>query len=1168
MTLATLLHRSLWFHRRSHLAVLLGVVLGTAVLTGSLLLGDSLKGSLQDLTLRRLGDIDFALVSDRFFPANLAERTGSVPLLLLRGTALTRTENGAVRARAGQVQVVGMDERFGPLFGEAARDLSDQLLLNEPVAAELGVKPGDWVELRLERPHAVPADSVIGQRNQVEGLMQPPLAVQAVLPLAGSPRGILGRFNLAAEQAEPRLVFLQLRRLQRLLEQADLPAGQANVLVASAAGNGVADASPLQAKLNSVAKLEDLGLKLKLDDPGQRYVSLTTQRMIFEPELERKVEELAKSNGWLCVPTFTYLANRIQRVENPERAAAGGAATLSSIFTPYSAISGLDPNLPVPFGPLPLAGSGSVGPLEEDEVLLSTFVAEDLWPKGDWKAALGQRVVRVEYFVEGADHGLVERHVDLKLAGVVPLEGPAADRSLTPEFPGLRSTRIADWDPPFPPALWHKEWIRPRDEAFFQKHGLTPKAFVSPALAERLWGSRHGKVTSFRFHAAGLPVKELEGKVRSALQAALKPEDVGLRWLPVKALGLAATSSGTAQMFGGLFVGFSLFIIVAAAMLVGLLFRLAAEQRAKEWGLLFAVGYPARTLRWLLLAEGLLLALLGGVLGLLAALAYTQLLLMWLRRSWASTLSSSFLEFHVLPADPATGMLPYPSLLLGFFFSFLVACLALLMSLRGFIQLAPRALLGGQVQEETRQVGRLPWLSLAALVCALGLAGAGMGKPQQEQVGLFFGSGFVGLAAGIGLCRWWLARPSRMPLGSGPAALRRLGFSYAGRSLGRSVLTVALLAAGTFLVVAVQAFRQVPPSDERRDTGTGGFQLVAAADVALPQVPASPEIWSRLAAAGRGPEETLPAFPAEASVFGLRVRGGDDVSCLNLYQPRSPRLVGVPSTLIERGGFRFHLPDDASEAERANPWLLLERPLADTVPVLADDHAAQWVLQKKIGDRWAIEDEAGRPIQVQLVGMLVGSLFQGELLLSEKRFQKLFPSTAGYRLFLIDAPPAKGSNVRAAWQQALGESFGLTMQSAAEKLASYQAVENTYLSTFQALGGLGLLLGSVGLGVVLLRNFNERRGEWALLRAVGFSEAALTRVALAENLLLVGLGLLLGLAAATLALFPSLISGPGDLPWLGLLLLVLLIPAIGLGVGRLALRSALRAPMLPALQRE
>ena len=41
----------------------------TAVLTGALLVGDSVRGSLKHLALDRLGGIDYVLVTPRFFRA-------------------------------------------------------------------------------------------------------------------------------------------------------------------------------------------------------------------------------------------------------------------------------------------------------------------------------------------------------------------------------------------------------------------------------------------------------------------------------------------------------------------------------------------------------------------------------------------------------------------------------------------------------------------------------------------------------------------------------------------------------------------------------------------------------------------------------------------------------------------------------------------------------------------------------------------------------------------------------------------------------------------------------------------------------------------------------------------------------------------------------------------
>ena len=67
---------------------------------------------------------------------------------------------------------------------------------------------------------------------------------------------------------------------------------------------------------------------------------------------------------------------------------------------------------------------------------------------------------------------------------------------------------------------------------------------------------------------------------------------------------------------------------------------------------------------------------------------------------------------------------------------------------------------------------------------------------------------------------------------------------------------------------------------------------------------------------------------------------------------------------------------------------------------------------------------------------------------------------------------------------------GLEVNLAAVRLDEFNAVQNTYLQIFQLLGGLGLLLGSVGLGVVVLRNALERRAELATVSRPSASPAA------------------------------------------------------------------------------
>jgi putative ABC transport system permease protein len=187
--------------------------------------------------------------------------------------------------------------------------------------------------------------------------------------------------------------------------------------------------------------------------------------------------------------------------------------------------------------------------------------------------------------------------------------------------------------------------------------------------------------------------------------------------------------------------------------------------------------------------------------------------------------------------------------------------------------------------------------------------------------------------------------------------------------------------------------------------------------------------------------------------------------------------------------------------------------------------------------------------------------------MSETNFKKLFPDQEGYRFFLIDTSPEKSTQIVATLEEKLSD-FGFDAIGTEEKLAGFHQVENTYLSTFQTLGGLGLLLGTFGLATVLLRNVLERRRELALMRAVGYQPAHLSLMVIAENSLLLGCGLLTGIFCAMLAIIPALLARGGRLSGVSLVLLLLAVLLTGLAASLVAVRAVVRSPLLPALRAE
>ncbi len=283
-------------------------------------------------------------------------------------------------------------------------------------------------------------------------------------------------------------------------------------------------------------------------------------------------------------------------------------------------------------------------------------------------------------------------------------------------------------------------------------------------------------------------------------------------------------------------------------------------------------------------------------------------------------------------------------------------------------------------------------------------------------------------------------------------------------------------------------------------------------------------------------------------------------------------MLGVTPRMIERGGFAFAASAAQSPEEKANPWLLLDRPLpvdADghqPVPVIIDAATATYSLHLSgVGANCQIADDRGERLDLQVVGLLKNSVLQGTLLIGEQDFLKHFPDISGYRFFLIDAPAGQDRQVETILDRTLGD-FGFDAQPAVDRLAGYLAVQNTYLSTFQSLGGLGLLLGTLGLAAVQLRNVLERRGELALLRATGFRPARLAAMVLWENALLLAAGLAVGCAAALVAILPHLLSGGATIPWRSLVATLALVLAVGLLAGLAAVRATSRSPILPALR--
>ena len=1093
----------------------LGVAAAVAVLGGALIVGDSVRGSLRDLALGRLGRTYDVVSSAGFFGADLAAHLATTTernaVPIVAATAVVTHEPTGRRATG--VFVYGVDERFWRFHGLNPKG---GVFASPALADELGIRRGDVLLTRLQKPSEVPLESLFAHKEDIGRTIR--LTVEGSLP-----RDQLGEFTLRPQQGEVRAMFAPLRRIQRDLESDD----RVNTVLL---GEPRSSNPSVDRGLRSALRLEDLGVRVRAVDEQHLAVVESASGILSEP-LELAATQASKSAGLAPSPVFTYLANSIRIGERR---------------IPYSLLTALDFTLlPEPTAQNPQR------PADLAPIALNSWAAREL------SARPGEEA-EIEYYVWDRVSGLETRTARFVVDRIVPIEGTAADRRLAPDYPGITGAdSLSDWDPPFPLDLSR---IRPQDERYWDELRTTPKAFIPYERGRDLWSTQYGRATSIRVRVP--PSMDFEAAVStiaSTLRREVDPIAAGVTIIPARQLALAASSGATD--FGEYFTYFSFFIVVSALLLSVMFFRLGVEQRLRQIGIMRAAGFTILHIRRLLLIEAAALSVAGSLLGMVGAVAYAHAIVFALRTWWVGAVGTTSLSVYIRPA----------ALLLGAAGGVTAAVLCVILALRAVAKRTPRSLLAAQSLDVTGRsdVGRAARSHRTGLVLvflAIILSSAGYLRASL-QTGAFFGAGALLLTGSLFLFAGWLrSRDASVVAGRGQAGLIKLGFRGAAFRPTRSVLSAALIACAAFIIVAVDAFRREGGMlSEDPKGGTGGFVLLARAEI--------PVLHNPNDAAGR--EELQIADDAEitrARFMRFRLRPGDDASCLNLYRPASPTLIAPERAFIDENRFSFAATLANSDAERSNPWLLLSRRFDDgAVPAIADATSLQYVLHATVGDDLRVDIGGSTPLVLRVVAALRDSVLQSEIVIGEEAFTRLFPGQQGFRFFLIESPGVRTSEQARSLAQSIERRlapFGVDATSTSERLEAFHRVENTYLSTFQALGGLGLLLGTVGLATVMFRNVLERRRELAVLRAVGYDRRHISILMMAEAALLLGAGLAAGAGCALVAIAPAWLGRGGSAPGAGLALLLLAIIAAGFGSALFATRAAAGGELLSALRAE
>jgi putative ABC transport system permease protein len=1117
-----LIQRSLVYHWHTNLPIIAGVATAVAVLTGALLVGQSVRGSLRALLYEQIGVTEYVITADRFFSEDLAESFASYmdscPIIFLKGI-VTNEES---RIQAHDVNVYGIDRRFWQFQNAGDQTIPEgrSALVGTALAQYLGIHPNDGLLLRVESGQNIPREWLYGRKDNIGKTIR--LNCREILPTQQ-----LGEFSLRPSQRSVYSIFVPMERLQRDL-------GQRSKINAILLARGASAIGPdaINDLLKSSFTLQDLGLRLRPTGVDGGF-SVESERIILNESVVQAALDSATELEFRSSLIFSYLANSIR---------ANGKDI------PYSVITAAD------------LGKGALSQIlaADGRSPQSSFVETDEsiwlidWAQKDLAASIGQPV-EVDYYI-WLEEGELETHTSrFRLAGVVKAGGDI-NATLAPEIPGVTDARsMSAWDPPFPLNLSR---IRPKDEAYWKQYKATPKAFIPLARGQALWRNRYGKLTALRISLPdGADFESNRQKFAEVFRSRLDPIRIGFAVLGVREQGLSASQGSTD--FGEYFIYFSFFLIAAAILLAAMFFRLLIEQRVREIGMLRASGFAIGTMRRLFLFEGLALSLAGSLLGLLGSIGYGWLMVFGLRSWWIGAVGTPRLYLHISWTDLLTGAA------IGIFASLgMIAW-----TLRDLGRNSPRSLLMGNLESPVVKSGRARALGL---VSALALAAAvflllGSALHIVSPLAGFFGAGFCLLVSSLGAVAYYLRRPRHSAIrGGGWTAFMRLGLRNAMHRPGRSLLCAALIASATFIIISTEAFRQNAENVSLEfSSGTGGYALIAESSLPILYDLNKKEGRESLGASSLDIPET-----ENAAFVSFRERPGDDTSCLNLYTPQDPRILGAPHSFLEAGRFSFQDSLASNREQKRNPWMLLESPSQDSyIPAIADANTIQYIFHLSLGDVITVRGSDGNPVHLRLVASLRDSIFQGELLISESNFRRAFSENDGYRFFLIDIPEKQAESLAQSLKKALDD-FGIRVETSRERLAAYHKIENTYLSTFQSLGVLGLILGTIGLATVLLRNVLERRHELALLRAVGYRKRVLSGIIVSENLILVVWGLVTGTICALLSIAPALHERGESFPFAMACLILMAVFSVGLLSSVIAVAAAFRSPLLEALRSE
>ena len=610
MNIRHLIIRNISKYKSFYRLIAIAVVVAVAVITGSLVVGDSVRNTLVKRVDERLGNTEtiifskYSYLNDEILdslrhcgldPQSPAknERLRVKPAMTAKGVLLL---NGfvSVSGKLTPVMVWGTDD-LNIKKGEAK---INNALFNE-------IKPAENIVLRLPSAGMVPLGSMFVTDTYTTSLR---LELDTIVSVEQG-----GNLNLKNEQTIPLNIFVNREELAETMGIS----GKINVILSDKIISKKDFASAWNYKLSGLNVAPLRGKEQQ--SPPEGGATITSDRIF----IQNKVVEM------LCDSTsnriYTYLANSININE--------GIVRITFNYTSFSdGTTGLSyndyhrDNISIPYSFITAVDYYKGKKLNPDEILLSDYAASRL---GAWNVLL-EDTISVNYFISKQFKTLVEDSVFLKVGKVVPIKDLQADKTLSAEFPGLSNVeRCTDWNSDLPINM---NLITDEDEDFWKKYKNTPKAIVPYSTLAPRWKNAFGSATALQISDTN--------KLND-----LTFEMFDIQLIYPRQAGITAAKSGVD--FSSLFLSLGFFIIISAAMLMLVPLSEMLFRRRNELDLLKATGFSNKRIVRLLLRESTPIVFISAIVGVIVGLLYTYLVLFLLGNVWKGATHTD--GFRVFP---------------------------------------------------------------------------------------------------------------------------------------------------------------------------------------------------------------------------------------------------------------------------------------------------------------------------------------------------------------------------------------------------------------------------------------------------------------------------------------------------------------------------------------